>query len=83
MCDGEVDLARVGALHGIDAAAYFAPELDALSRIADLARYIPEAQLVRTSALGRMLVRNVCMIFDRYQQTYVPRDDAPRFSPTI
>ncbi|HET7503474.1 MAG TPA: oxygen-independent coproporphyrinogen III oxidase [Kofleriaceae bacterium] len=71
MCDGEVDLGRVGVEHGVDAEAYFADEiarLGAQGSLADLASYDAGARTVRTTPLGRLLVRNVCMVFDRYYQ---------------
>jgi oxygen-independent coproporphyrinogen-3 oxidase len=92
MCDGQVDLGRIGGEHGIDAPAYFARELQALGALGDLATYDGDARIVRTSAHGRLLVRNVCMVFDRYQAAATQADpapagdspeDRPRFSPTI
>jgi len=85
MCDGEVDLGRIGVAHGIDAETYFTRELAVIRGLGDLASYDAGARTVRTTASGRLLVRNVCMVFDRYHQR-VPADAAtaqPRFSPTI
>jgi oxygen-independent coproporphyrinogen-3 oxidase len=99
MCDGEADLGRIGDAHGIDAAAHFAWELAALGSMSDLAGYDRVAQTVRTTPLGRLLVRNVCMVFDRYHRE-VPKapgvpgvhdlsetrgvpEPQPRFSSTI
>jgi oxygen-independent coproporphyrinogen-3 oxidase len=81
MCDGEVDLARLGAEHGVDGPAYFASELAALDGLAELARYDGATRTLRTTPFGRLLVRNVCMVFDRYHQAAAP--GAARFSPTI
>lgn len=78
MCDGNVDLAAVGREHDIDAARYFAAELAGLSSLGDLASYSTSTNLLSTTNLGRLLVRNVCMLFDRYT-TNLPR----RFSSTI
>ncbi|HET9624945.1 MAG TPA: oxygen-independent coproporphyrinogen III oxidase [Kofleriaceae bacterium] len=83
MCDGEVDLYRIGAEHGLNAPSYFASELDRLARLADLARYDRDTQTVHTTTLGRLLVRNVCQVFDRYQRPTASADAEPRFSPTI
>ncbi|HEX2685113.1 MAG TPA: oxygen-independent coproporphyrinogen III oxidase [Kofleriaceae bacterium] len=90
MCDGEADLDQIGHAHGIDAAAYFARELQALGALGEIAAYDRDARVVRTTELGRLLVRNVCMVFDRYHQVHqaVPHtgeahDPQPRFSPTI
>lgn len=83
MCDGEVDLGRIGAEHGLDDQVYFAPELAELRGLGDLARYDAAARTVRATELGRLLIRNVCMVFDRYQRRAPIPGDAPRFSPTI
>jgi oxygen-independent coproporphyrinogen-3 oxidase len=74
MCDGEIDFTSLG----IDEASYFARELAAVE--ADLAHYDPATRTLRTTPLGRLLVRNVCMAFDRYVE---PRAGEPRFSSTI
>jgi oxygen-independent coproporphyrinogen III oxidase len=92
MCDGQADLGRIGGEYGIDAPAYFARELQALGALGELATYDGDARTVRTTALGRLLVRNVCMVFDRYHAAATQADqahagdaheDKPRFSPTI
>jgi oxygen-independent coproporphyrinogen-3 oxidase len=98
MCDGEVDLGRLGAEHGVDAELYFARELgelEAPGSLGELAGYDRAARTVRTTSLGRLLVRNVCMVFDRYYRealarTASTRGEAPdahaaqqRFSSTI
>jgi len=77
MCDGGLDFATLEQQVGIaDAPAYFARELAELP--ADLASYDVAARRIVTTPLGRMLVRNVCMVFDRYAA-----DTQARFSPTI
>lgn len=87
MCDGEADLGRIGDEHGIDAAAYFATELAALGSLGELAGYDHRTRTVRTTALGRLLVRNICMVFDRYHHAAPPASEPvesqPRFSLTI
>ncbi|HVK87428.1 MAG TPA: oxygen-independent coproporphyrinogen III oxidase [Kofleriaceae bacterium] len=68
MCEGEVDLDAVGRELAVDPAAYFARELAALAELDDLATYDPTAHTIRTTPMGKVLVRNVCMVFDRYHQ---------------
>lgn len=80
MCDGEVDLGRLGREHKLEPEAYFAAELAELDRLRDLARYDPARRAIETTPIGRLLVRNVCMVFDRYHR---PADGEPRFSRTI
>jgi len=79
MCDARVDLAQLGRDHALDAPSYFARELAALAEVHDLAHYDPGDATIRTTALGRLLVRNVCMVFDRY----LAPASAARFSSTI
>lgn len=91
MCRGEVELTRVAADHGVDAASYFAREIAALGALDELASYDAAAGVVRTTPFGRLLVRNICMVFDRYHREPaglpgVPGGapgEAPRFSSTI
>jgi oxygen-independent coproporphyrinogen-3 oxidase len=85
MCNGEVDLGRIGVEHGVDDRAYFAAELAALRGLADLACYDGDARTIRATELGRLLIRNVCMVFDRYHRGAggAGADGRPRFSPTI
>jgi oxygen-independent coproporphyrinogen III oxidase len=79
MCEGTVDLAQLGREHGLDAETYFSRELSNLSQLGELASYDPEAHAIRTTPIGRLLVRNVCMVFDRYHQPA----EQPRYSSTI
>jgi oxygen-independent coproporphyrinogen-3 oxidase len=90
MCWAEVDLGRVAGDHGQDAARYFAREIAAIEGMVELATYDPTTRTVRATLLGRLLVRNLCMVFDRYHRepTKLPglpgsRDAQPRFSSTI
>jgi oxygen-independent coproporphyrinogen-3 oxidase len=79
MCDGSVDLGRLGRELGFDPNVYFARELGELSQIAELAAYDRNTRVIRTTPIGRLLVRNVCMAFDRYQH----HDQTRRYSSTI
>jgi oxygen-independent coproporphyrinogen-3 oxidase len=78
MCDGEVDLASLGARFGIDPDIYFARELAELRQLSELAVYDEATHTIQTTADGRLLVRNVCMVFDRYL-----KPDTSRHSSTI
>lgn len=71
-CDFEVDTAAIGARHGIDFEDYFAAELADLDPMAADGLVERRPGHVRITPAGRLLVRNVCMAFDRYL-----RDDAP------
>jgi oxygen-independent coproporphyrinogen-3 oxidase len=82
MCEGEVDLCQIGVEHGVDGASYFEPELAAIGKLDELVHYDGTARTLRATELGRLLVRNVCMVFDRYSNRPAAGDQ-PRFSPTI
>lgn len=79
MCEGEVDLAQIAVDHELEAGpeVYFARELQLLERMPELAAYDRARYKVTTTPMGRLLVRNVCMMFDRYHQP------TAGFSPTI
>ena len=64
-------------LHGIATVG----EVARLAEVPDLARYDASTATVTTTPIGKLLVRNVCMLFDRYLDDAVA--GAPRFSPTI
>ncbi|MGN6104889.1 MAG: oxygen-independent coproporphyrinogen III oxidase [Kofleriaceae bacterium] len=66
MCDGVVDLARLGREHAVDPERTLAGELAALDALDELARHDRTARTIETTPLGRLLVRNVCQVFDRY-----------------
>ncbi len=80
MCNFRVDRRTVEERFGIAFDAYFARELDELSGtmtsdgIVSLA-----ASSVEVTEPGRLLVRNVCMVFDRYRRA----ENQPGFSRTI
>ncbi len=81
MCDGFVDLDAIEVRFGIAAPIYFTQELAALSDLGGLASYDAATNTISTTPLGKLLVRNVCMSFDRYLRPAVA--DEPRFSATI
>jgi oxygen-independent coproporphyrinogen-3 oxidase len=80
MCDGRVELSAIEDEFEISAPLYFADELGRLGELHELARYEPATHTIETTGMGRLLVRNVCMVFDRYQQ---PQTTEKRFSTTI
>lgn len=66
MCQGQLDLTKVGERFGIDARDYFAAEWERLRQLAadGLLELKPDALTV--SSRGRLLLRAIAMIFDRY-----------------
>ena len=81
MCDGRLDFDPIEKEFDISAPLYFERELEQLRTMGDLATYDAAKSSIETTQLGRLLVRNVCMVFDRYQQQ--PAAGERRFSTTI
>ena len=78
MCDGRLDLGEVEARHGISFAETFARELAILEQgHQDLVRIDRSAGTIVATALGHHLIRNICVVFDRYAR------DGAGGSPTI
>jgi oxygen-independent coproporphyrinogen-3 oxidase len=80
MCHFELSVPAFEQAHRIVFADYFAAELDALRDLeADGLVTLAPASITVTPK-GRLLIRNVCMVFDRYLAAPVT---APRFSATV
>jgi oxygen-independent coproporphyrinogen-3 oxidase len=79
MCDFAVDLAHIGQPSGVTWESHFAKELEALVPLeADgLVRRV--GSRIEVTPVGRLLVRNVCLLFDAYLATGAQR----KFSRTI
>jgi oxygen-independent coproporphyrinogen III oxidase len=61
---------------------YFAPELGRLKESGDEGLVILEPGQIRVTALGRIFIRNVAMVFDRYLREQ-QMDQRPLFSKTL
>ncbi|WP_073467870.1 oxygen-independent coproporphyrinogen III oxidase [Rhizobacter sp. OV335] len=69
MCQGRADLSTRGHAHGVDGAAYFAPELASLQVfVADGLVEIDGGATVQVTPRGWLLVRAIAMVFDRHLQ---------------
>ena len=66
MCDFALDFDALGETRGIDFRAYFARELEQLAHLAGDGLLVLECGRLQVSAKGRLLIRNVCMVFDKY-----------------
>jgi oxygen-independent coproporphyrinogen-3 oxidase len=85
MCNFHLDVRRVERKFGLAFARYFAPELTQLtgpgSPASDgLVTVTPET--IEVTPPGRLFIRNVCMIFDRYLRARTA-EAAPVFSRTV
>ncbi|HEY6867149.1 MAG TPA: oxygen-independent coproporphyrinogen III oxidase [Candidatus Eisenbacteria bacterium] len=85
MCNGRVDGAEIERLFGIPFAGTFAAELAELTAPGSPAEHGLVAVTpagIEVTALGRLFVRNVCMIFDRYLRAR-SSGEKPVFSRTV
>ncbi|MEZ4361537.1 MAG: oxygen-independent coproporphyrinogen III oxidase [Kofleriaceae bacterium] len=78
MCNSELDYRSLGERYQVDFAAHFATELQRLETMDELVKVDRDAATLRTTDIGRLLVRNVAMVFD----CYAPQSPLP-FSSTI
>ena len=78
MCDGSFDLEDVQDLIGEAATDYFAAELAQLGTMPELCTV--DGPVITVTPLGQLLVRNVCLAFDRYAAA---RRKVASFSSTI
>jgi oxygen-independent coproporphyrinogen-3 oxidase len=84
MCDFELDYAALALPAGVDARTYFAAELERLRPLEELGLLCSGSKGLRVKMRGRLLIRNICMAFDRYLYAPKPEGPAPlRHSRTI
>jgi oxygen-independent coproporphyrinogen-3 oxidase len=84
MCDFAIGIPQFEEDHGMEFGLYFARELDKLRAFEADGLVEVGAHALRVTPMGRLLVRNLCMVFDRYLGT---PNEAPlqrlRYSRTI
>lgn len=66
ICNFVLDTGAFGAEWGIDFDTYFATELEQLGRMADDGLLRRSMGRIEVLPPGRLLIRNICMVFDRY-----------------
>jgi oxygen-independent coproporphyrinogen III oxidase len=66
ICHFSLDFAAVEARHNVVFADYFAGELKALQPMQDDGLLTVDADGIAVTPKGRLLIRNICMVFDRY-----------------
>ncbi len=79
MCNLELRFDEFEAAYGVRFAAAFAPELERLNAFEADGLIARSANRLEVLPAGRMFVRNIAMVFDRYLGT----QQAERFSRTI
>lgn len=68
MCDFSLDFTAFGQAWGIDGMAYFAPERECLSEFVADGLLTIHGSILIVQPVGRMMVRTMAMVFDRYNR---------------
>lgn len=68
ICNFRVSIESIELAHLIDFRKYFAAELEELQRLADDGLVELQGDWIVVTPAGRLLVRVICMVFDRYLQ---------------
>lgn len=66
ICDFSLDISEVERHFGVAFEGYFAPELAELRAIEQDGLVRLEDDRIQVQAAGRLLIRNICMVFDKY-----------------
>ena len=80
MCNFELSMPAIEQGYPIDFASYFKPELERLAALAGDGLLTMDDEWLSVTPKGRLLIRNICMVFDRYL-TSAPQ--VARYSKTI
>jgi len=79
ICQFELDMAAIAKQFNIDFAEYFALEMEEIRQIESDGLLAIDGDMIRVLPAGRLLIRNVCMVFDRYLREQTEQ----RFSKVI
>jgi oxygen-independent coproporphyrinogen-3 oxidase len=82
MCLFRLDLREIEQKFGAEARRALQPSLAGLRELEDDGLVTFDGDLLRVTPLGRLLVRNVAMLFDAYLPRHA-RDKQPTFSRTV
>jgi oxygen-independent coproporphyrinogen-3 oxidase len=66
ICHFSLNFANIESKHNIDFSKYFADELTRLKVMCDDGLIEMNNESIQVTGKGRLLIRNICMIFDRY-----------------
>jgi oxygen-independent coproporphyrinogen-3 oxidase len=80
MCHFDLSMRAIEEAYPITFASYFAAELEKLRGLADAGLLTLGDDWISVTPKGRLLIRNICMVFDRHLAKGVK---GPRFSRTV
>ena len=80
MCNFELSISSIEQAYPITFAHYFSEEIRQLKSLALDGLLTMDDEWLCVTTKGRLLIRNICMVFDRYLRAH---QDQPRYSKTI
>lgn len=80
ICHFQLDMTAIERQHGITFGEYFAQEMTDLAAMQQDGLLELDAQRIVVKPAGRLLIRNICMVFDRYLRE---KSTGQRFSKVI
>jgi oxygen-independent coproporphyrinogen-3 oxidase len=84
MCNFELSLRSLEQAYPISFSAYFAQELEQLHELAELGLLTMDDDWITVSLKGRLLIRNISMVFDRHlQEARRLQSESQRYSRTV
>ena len=84
MCNFELSIAAIELAYPITFATYFAAEQEKLQEMVADGLLTMDAEWLTVTLKGRLLIRNICMVFDRYLTAAREAKSEPlRYSKTI
>jgi oxygen-independent coproporphyrinogen-3 oxidase len=83
MCATKLDFSAIEARHSIAFESYFSDELQALIALENDGLATRQGRFIEISPRGRLLMRNVAMLFDAHLRKPVPENEQPRFSRVV
>lgn len=88
MCNFELSMASIELAYPISFNSHFAAELDALRELEQHGLLTIDGEWITVTLKGRLLIRNICMVFDRYlnstpQKPFGGASHPLRYSRTI
>jgi oxygen-independent coproporphyrinogen-3 oxidase len=79
ICNFELDMAAVECESGIVFRRHFSREIRALRKMEEDGLLTIDKYAIRVQPRGRLLIRNICMVFD----AYLPRESGQKYSKVI
>lgn len=83
MCNFELSLASIEQAYAITFTTYFASELAQLQTLEADGLLSIDAQWLNVMSRGRLLIRTICMVFDRYLDRPAATPQAPQAPQTL